>query len=332
MRGLEVRQDADTAFAGQILSGTGDRDIRLIKAGTGTLALAGVNSYGGGTQVSGGTLRVDGSIGTGAVYVAAGATLGGTGAVGGPVVADGLVAPGSPVGALQLLGSYTQGVSGTLALEAAGAASHDVLRVTGTAQLNGALTLSLVSYTPAPGSVHTVLVAGAVSGTFATTNLPALGGGAQWIVTYAPGEVTLAVSGGAPSPYDAWAAQIPDPAARPDQADPDGDGFANLYEYSQGTSPTNAAEAQKLWGYLSNGVQVVKFNRATGAVDLVYLVESSASAVDGAAWSVIASNGLGAGWSGSVVETNAGPVVQAFAADPAPGSTNRMLRLHIVRP
>ncbi len=40
----------------------------------------------------------------------------------------------------------------------------------------------------------------------------------------------------------------------------------------------------------------------------------------------------GAGWSGLVTETNSGPVVQVFATDPAPGSTNRTLRLHIVRP
>ena len=41
----------------KILAGTTDRDIQLIKAGTCTLALAGISTYGGGTQVSGGVLR-----------------------------------------------------------------------------------------------------------------------------------------------------------------------------------------------------------------------------------------------------------------------------------
>lgn len=333
VRRVVVEQDVHTTFAGQVIAGTTDRDIQLIKGGTGTLALAGISTYGGGTQVSGGVLRVDGAIGTGAVEVAAGATLGGTGLVGGPVTSAGTVAPGASTGALQLQAGYTQLAAGRLALEAAGAADHDVLRVTGAAQLDGELALTLLAYTPAAGSVHTVLVAGAVSGTFATTNLPALGGGQVWVVTYGAQEVTLAVTGsGSPAPYDLWAAAIPNPAQRGDQEDPDGDGYANLWEYSQGTDPTNSAAGLALTGFRTNGAMTVKFNRATGAVDLVYLVEAAGAPTNGADWTVVASNGLGAGWSGLVSETNSGPVVQVFATDPAPGSTNRTLRLHIVRP
>lgn len=61
----------------------------LVKNGLGILELAAVNTYTGATTVSAGTLLVTGALGNTAVSVAAGATVGGTGVLGGTLAFDG---------------------------------------------------------------------------------------------------------------------------------------------------------------------------------------------------------------------------------------------------
>ena len=59
----------------------------IVKTGTGTMTLSGVNRYTGGTAISNGTLRIDGdsSSATGPMTVTAGASVGGTGSYGGNI-------------------------------------------------------------------------------------------------------------------------------------------------------------------------------------------------------------------------------------------------------
>lgn len=82
------------------ISGTG----AIIKNGTGTLTLNGTNTYTGSTTVNAGTLLVngDGSAATGAMTVGSGATLGGSGKIGGAVTiqSGGVLAPGNSPGLL----------------------------------------------------------------------------------------------------------------------------------------------------------------------------------------------------------------------------------------
>jgi autotransporter-associated beta strand protein len=103
--------------ADAITLGTGN----LVKDGAGTVILSGDNSYTGTTTVSDGLLRINGdsSLATGAVSVASGATLGGSGTIGGlsstATIASGGTLTGGNVGS-----SGTVGVLDPLVTDAVG--------------------------------------------------------------------------------------------------------------------------------------------------------------------------------------------------------------------
>lgn len=86
-----------------ITSTTGSRKVALNVAG-GLLTLTGTNGYSGGTTVTAGELRIDGSL-TAATGVSVGpaGTLGGSGSIAGAVSGAGLVSPGSSPGILTAL-------------------------------------------------------------------------------------------------------------------------------------------------------------------------------------------------------------------------------------
>ncbi|MCE9546643.1 MAG: autotransporter-associated beta strand repeat-containing protein [Planctomycetia bacterium] len=78
-----------------------DNNLSLTKTGNGKLTLRGNNNYGGPTLVSAGELAVDGTnSGTGAVTVAAGATLSGHGKINSVIQGAGLISPGNSPGIL----------------------------------------------------------------------------------------------------------------------------------------------------------------------------------------------------------------------------------------
>ncbi|HLP77949.1 MAG TPA: autotransporter-associated beta strand repeat-containing protein [Candidatus Paceibacterota bacterium] len=115
-RTFQVNNTALTTISGKI-SGAG---FGFTKTGTGVLALNNsANDYSGPTTVSGGTLLVNGQIGSGAVTVT-NATLGGSGVVGGAVAVQNLgkVAPGNQaIGTLTLNNSLALLGGSTTAIE-----------------------------------------------------------------------------------------------------------------------------------------------------------------------------------------------------------------------
>lgn len=123
-RNLIVDQSIDTTFNGMLLAhnnGSSNRTFAFEKKGSGSLTMAGIvgyqggtvstltvkvsagtlvlgatNTYSGATTVSGGTLLVTGSTpSTTATTVASGARLGGTGTMNGTVTLGGILAPGT---------------------------------------------------------------------------------------------------------------------------------------------------------------------------------------------------------------------------------------------
>ncbi|WP_431103691.1 phosphatase PAP2 family protein [Roseateles noduli] len=123
---------------------------KLTKLGSGTLALAGSNSYSGGTQVSGGVLRADSAkaLGTGDVYVD-----------------TGTLTTQAPVPVA--VTNYTQLATGTLELHL-GASNAGSLAAQGKVVIaGGTLTLKFqAGTTPRSGDTFTVIQAAALQGRF----------------------------------------------------------------------------------------------------------------------------------------------------------------------
>lgn len=317
------------------LAGTGV----VVNTGSGTLALTSGGAWSGGLQISNGTLLAQGTISPGSVTVASGATLGGGGTITANVSSDGGVAPGGSAGVLSIDGTYAQNSGAALRIELGGTGGpgvdSDMLAITGSATLDGTLQVTLINgYTPALGDFFSLLTANGLSGGFATTNLPALAPGLAWDVQYVAGLViTLeVVSGTGPTGYDLYAQQISNPAERGPQADPDGDGYANLLEYVTGGNPTNVDSTARLNAGRTNGVFALRFTRAVNATDATIYVEGATSAANNAPWAGIAinSNGL---WTGATVNETGGPnPVNVTVQDTAASATNRFLRLRVTRP
>ena len=312
----------------------------LTKVGAGTLTLTGPCTYSGPTVVSGGTLRVMGTLGApSAAQVVPGGTLAGRGLVGGTAQVEGTV-EAEPGGTLTF-GSDLAFLPGAAArFVLGGTATADVprVRVTGIATLDGTLRVATTNgYVPAPGDTFTLLTSDAsvVVNAFTNFALPALAANLGWLVDY-PGlaAVTLSVTGSlaGATPYDLWAQAITNPAERAELSDPDGDGFANLLEYSQGSDPTNALDHAKLEATRINGQFVLFFNRVNAATDVLYEVEGTATPTNDAPWLGIATNWQG-GWGSAtnVNDNDTAAVHRVWVSDPAP-ATNRSLRLKVTRP
>ncbi len=162
----------DSFSYGDVLSNFADVEVN-----SGRTTLSGANTYSGKTTVNGGALLVDNTTGsgtgTGAVEVKAG-TLGGTGAISGPVAVDagGKLSPGDGGVGAPTVGGATLSAGSRLFIDldptdSLGQGLNDVLNVNGAVALNGAdLVLDLLSAPTIGESFDIVTTTAGVSGLF----------------------------------------------------------------------------------------------------------------------------------------------------------------------
>jgi autotransporter-associated beta strand protein len=158
-----------TSVSGVISDGgtEGGSGGSLVKVGTGTLTLSGFNNYTGTTDVSGGTLVVNGSIALSSLTrVNSGATLAGTGTVGATTInGGGTLAPGNSPGTITIAGNLAF-QSGALYLVQIDSSTASSANVSGIATLTGGSVQTVF----APGSYftrqYTILHSGGLIGTF----------------------------------------------------------------------------------------------------------------------------------------------------------------------
>jgi len=155
-----------------VISGSQALDIGFLDW-TGAVALAGDNTYTGGTTVRTGTLlamnTTGSATGPGVVTVDPGATIGGTGSIAGDVVLVGATAaPGASAGTLTV-GGLSMDAASTMAIEigGAGAGEFDRLVSAGPVTLAGTLTATLIDgYELQAGDEFEIVSAPSISGAF----------------------------------------------------------------------------------------------------------------------------------------------------------------------
>lgn len=163
-----INNSADATLSGVLSGGFG-----LQKSGAGALTLSSANTQTGTLNVSAGLLHVIGSTSS-ATSVASGASLTGTGTLGGNVTiqSGGILSPGSSAGTLTINGDLAMPAGSTLVVEIDGAVAgtgYDQVIVTGAVDVTDA-TLSVThNYIPGIADSYSIIVndaVDAITGTF----------------------------------------------------------------------------------------------------------------------------------------------------------------------
>jgi len=179
-RSLVFQGAGNIVISGVITNGATFPDS-VVKNGTGTLILGGTNTYSGGTTNLGGTLLVNGVIGTNIVAVSSG-TLGGNGVIRGPVtlLASATLAPGNfDIDALTISNSLI--LAGTTVIELnQSLATNDVVRGLTNVIYGGVLSLTNFAGTFTTNDAFKIFSSSSYSGAFASITPPIPAPGFAW--------------------------------------------------------------------------------------------------------------------------------------------------------
>jgi len=166
-------------FSGVINNAAGHA-LGLVKIGSYTQVLAGTNNYTGPTTVTGGSLLVNGSLGTSVVTIT-NSTLGGAGTLNGATTIQpgGVLAPGPGYASLTFGNALT--LNGTTLLKISHAPlTNDLVTKTGSLSYAGKLIVTNTAGTLAAGDNFKLFSAPNYTGAFASMVLPPLTGNLLW--------------------------------------------------------------------------------------------------------------------------------------------------------
>ena len=168
-----------------IISGNGK--FRRSNAGIGGVTiLNAANTYSGDTVNTGGTLLINGAIGSGIVSNGSGGVLGGNGTINGSVIVQsgGTLSPGGSIGILAISNSLTFQSGSTCFMELNKATpTNDLVRGITTVTYAGTLVVTNLAGTLAANNTFKLFDATTYTGSFSTTNLPTLGVNLVWDIT-----------------------------------------------------------------------------------------------------------------------------------------------------
>jgi len=183
----KVSGTGTSTFSSVIFDNSGTVDVQ-----TGTLSLTG-----GYTQTAGETILNGGDLQSTTTLDIQGGNLAGFGTVTADVSSSGQVNPGVSPGILNIVGDYTQTSSGALNIEIGGltvGTDFDQLNITGTADLDGTLNISLINgFNPSLGQSFVIMTFASSIGNFSTINGLQIGGGLEFQVNVNATDVTLVV-------------------------------------------------------------------------------------------------------------------------------------------
>ena len=194
--------DSSYAFVPVISSGTGSATINQLAGNTNLTANS--SNFGGTTNVTGGILRVNGTLGNAAstLNISTTGTLGGRGTIGGnvSVLNGGTIAPGNSIGTLTINGNYVQASGSTyqVQVDSSTLGTSDRINVAGTATIASGSTLAVTRTSSSPymlNSKYTVLTAaGGVTGTYKLTGDTTSTAFVQLVDTYDVNNVYLSTA------------------------------------------------------------------------------------------------------------------------------------------